>query len=76
MSCYRKPQGSGYEKPTDLALATKNESALQALLAARALQEAKWQGAYLVKEESQGFDSKLLVGGTKPALAANRDATR
>ena len=76
MSCRRKPQGSGYEKPTDLALAAKNESALQALLATRAAQEAKWQGSYLVKEESQGFDSKLLVGGTKPTVSTVRDATR
>lgn len=78
MSCpYRKPQGSGYEKPTDAALAAKNESALQALLAARAIQEAKWQGAYLVKEGCQGTDSKNLpTAGTKSALTANRDAAR
>lgn len=43
MSCpFRRPQGSGYQKPTDSALAAANEKALADLMAARRAQEARW----------------------------------
>ena len=47
MSCpLRKPQGSGYQKPKDTALAAANESSLAALLAARKAQDATYATAY------------------------------
>lgn len=43
MSCpWRRPQGSGYQKPADPALAASNEKALADLMAARRAQEARW----------------------------------
>jgi len=48
MSCpLRRPQGSGYQKPKDAALAASNESALAALLAARKVQDAVYAAAYV-----------------------------
>lgn len=47
MSCpLRRPQGSGYQKPKDVALAAANESALAALLAARKAQNQMYAVAY------------------------------
>ena len=43
MSCpFRKPQGSGYQKPADPSLAAANEKALAELMATRRAQEARW----------------------------------
>lgn len=43
MSCpWRKPQGSGYQKPADPTLAASNEKALADLIDARRAQEARW----------------------------------
>ena len=48
MSCpLRKPQGSGYQKPKDTALAAANESSLAALLAARKAQDSVYAAAYV-----------------------------
>jgi len=48
MSCpLRRPQGSGYQKPKDTALAAANETSLAALLAARKAQDTAAYAAYV-----------------------------
>jgi hypothetical protein len=47
MSCpRRRPEGSGYQKPSDAALAAANEKALASLMAARYQQDEALYGAW------------------------------
>ena len=81
MSCRRgrcpgsELKGSGYTKPANTELARENASAVEALLAARAAQDAKWAAAWVAAAASnpagplQGIEN----AGTPPHRPASCD---
>lgn len=63
MSCpLRKPQGSGYQKPTDPTLAAANEKALAELMSARRAQEARWSWTQVEPVEPKPPAPRAVVG--------------
>jgi hypothetical protein len=66
MSCRRgrcpgsEIKGSGYTKPANTELARESASAMEALLAARAAQDAKWEAAWTAAAQ-RPVDPKALT---------------
>ena len=79
MSCpWRRPQGSGYQKPADPALAASNEQAFADLMAARRAQEARWSWAQAEPVEPKPPAPRAVAGAgnsstTTTATQGSRD---
>ncbi len=62
MSCRRRflPSGSGYVKPADTELAKANAAALDALIAARAKQDAALQAMWVNLNEAEKTNTNVI----------------
>lgn len=78
MSCpFRRPQGSGYQKPADSALAAANEKALAELMAARRAQEARWSWTQAEPVEPKPPAPRAVAGtGSSSTITTENHGSR